>query len=33
MRHYMTEVVYNDRGNSVTMAKIFRGAPSANGKK
>jgi len=25
MRHYMTEVAYNDRGNSVVMAKVFRG--------
>jgi serine/threonine-protein kinase RsbW len=33
MRHYMTEVVYNERGNSVTMAKVFRGGASANGKK
>jgi serine/threonine-protein kinase RsbW len=30
MRHYMTEVNYNDRGNSVVMAKVFRGS---NGKK
>jgi serine/threonine-protein kinase RsbW len=29
MRHYMTEVAYNDRGNSVTMVKVFRN----NGKK
>ena len=28
MRHYMTEVVFNDRGNSVRMSKILR-----NGKK
>jgi serine/threonine-protein kinase RsbW len=28
MRHYMTEVKYNDRGNSVWMAKTFN-----NGKK
>ena len=28
MRHYMTEVAYNDRGNSVAMAKVFR----SNGK-
>jgi len=28
MRHYMTEVEYNTRGNSVAMAKVFR-----NGKK
>lgn len=25
MRHYMTEVMYNERGNSVDMAKVFRG--------
>jgi serine/threonine-protein kinase RsbW len=24
MRHYMTEVAYNDRGNSVVMRKVFR---------
>jgi serine/threonine-protein kinase RsbW len=29
MRHYMSEVVYNDQGNSVSMAKVFR----LNGKK
>ena len=29
MRHYMTEVVFNDRGNRVSMSKHFRG----NGKK
>ena len=29
MRHYMTEVAYNDRGNGVTMSKVFK----ANGKK
>jgi serine/threonine-protein kinase RsbW len=29
MRHYMTEVAYNESGNSVTMCKHFR----ANGKK
>jgi serine/threonine-protein kinase RsbW len=29
MRHYMTEVHYNSRGNSVSMVKAFRG----NGKK
>jgi serine/threonine-protein kinase RsbW len=28
MRHYMTEVVFNDRGNSVRMSKVLR-----NGKK
>ena len=25
MRHYMTEVEYNSAGNSVSMAKVFRG--------
>jgi len=30
MRHYMTRVDYNDRGNSVSMTKVFRGG---NGKK
>ena len=29
MRYYMTEVAYNARGNSVSMAKVFK----ANGKK
>jgi serine/threonine-protein kinase RsbW len=29
MRHYMSEVAYNDRGNSVSMAKVF----CTNGKK
>jgi serine/threonine-protein kinase RsbW len=29
MRHYMTEVEYNDVGNCVSMAKVFR---NANGK-
>lgn len=29
MRHYMSHVEYNDRGNSVAMSKVFRG----NGKK
>jgi serine/threonine-protein kinase RsbW len=24
MRHYMTEVVYNERGNSVAMRKVFK---------
>jgi serine/threonine-protein kinase RsbW len=28
MRHYMSEVQYNDRGNAVVMSKVFR-----NGKK
>jgi serine/threonine-protein kinase RsbW len=30
MRHYMTQVDYNERGNSVSMTKVFRGG---NGKK
>lgn len=25
MRHYMSEVQYNDRGNSVSMVKVFKG--------
>jgi serine/threonine-protein kinase RsbW len=29
MRHYMTEVAYNDRGNTVSMCRHFR----SNGKK
>jgi len=29
MRHYMSEVQYNDRGNSVSMVKVFK----LNGKK
>jgi serine/threonine-protein kinase RsbW len=29
MRHYMSEVAYNSRGNGVTMSRVFRG----NGKK
>ena len=29
MRHYMTKVAYNDRGNSVVMCKVFR----SNGRK
>jgi serine/threonine-protein kinase RsbW len=32
MRHYMTEVEYNQSGNSVSMAKVFRNYNS-NGKK
>lgn len=32
MRHYMNEVVYNDRGNSVFMSRLFR-APGSNGRK
>jgi serine/threonine-protein kinase RsbW len=31
MRHYMTEVVFNDRGNGVNMRKTFR--LGGNGKK
>lgn len=33
MRHYMTEVAFNQCGNGVTMSKIFRGSPGSNGKK
>jgi serine/threonine-protein kinase RsbW len=33
MRHYMTEVAYNPRGNGVTMSKVFRASPGSNGKK
>ncbi len=29
MRHYMTEVAYNPRGNGLTMSRVFR----SNGKK
>jgi serine/threonine-protein kinase RsbW len=29
MRHYMTDVAYNERGNGVIMSRVFRG----NGKK
>ena len=25
MRHYMTDIRYNGRGNSVTLSKVFRG--------
>jgi serine/threonine-protein kinase RsbW len=32
MRHYMTEVAYNDTGNTVTMRKVFR-TTGPNGKK
>jgi serine/threonine-protein kinase RsbW len=31
MRHYMTEVAFNERGNGVNMSKVFRS--SGNGKK
>jgi len=31
MRHYMTEVAFNDRGNVVSMSKVFR--TGTNGKK
>jgi serine/threonine-protein kinase RsbW len=30
MRHYMTEVAFNERGNGVAMTKLYR--PGANGK-
>jgi len=33
MRHYMTEVAFNERGNSVAMSKVFRASPASNGKK
>jgi serine/threonine-protein kinase RsbW len=35
MRHYMTEVTFNARGNCVTMSKVFRhpGNNGNNGKK
>jgi serine/threonine-protein kinase RsbW len=33
MRHYMTEVAFNERGNGVTMSKTFRTGASGNGKK
>ena len=33
MRHYMTDVAFNERGNVVTMSKVFRAGPSSNGKK
>jgi serine/threonine-protein kinase RsbW len=33
MRHYMTEVAFKDRGNTVAMTKVFRSSPSSNGKK
>jgi serine/threonine-protein kinase RsbW len=33
MRHYMTEVAFNERGNRVTMSKVFRAGPGNNGKK
>jgi len=31
MKHYMSEITYNERGNSVQMSKLFRN--SNNGKK
>jgi serine/threonine-protein kinase RsbW len=31
MRHYMTDVAFNSRGNGVNMSKVF--LPSSNGKK
>jgi serine/threonine-protein kinase RsbW len=33
MRHYMTDVAFNERGNGVNMSKVFRVGPVANGKK
>lgn len=33
MRHYMTEVSFKERGNTVAMTKVFRSHPSSNGKK
>lgn len=33
MRHYMTDVAFNERGNSVAMSKVFRAGPGGNGKK
>lgn len=33
MRHYMTEVAFNERGNGVTMSKVFRAGAGSNGKK
>lgn len=33
MRHYMTEVAYSERGNSVSMSKVFRADSGSNGKK
>ncbi len=30
MRHYMTEVAFNGRGNGVTMSKVFHAANSKN---
>jgi serine/threonine-protein kinase RsbW len=33
IRHYMTEVAFNERGNSVAMSKVFRAGPGGNGKK
>jgi len=33
MRHYMTEVAFNERGNDVIMSKVFRASPGSNGKK
>ena len=33
MRHYMTEVAFDERGNTLTMSKVFRAGSSSNGKK
>jgi serine/threonine-protein kinase RsbW len=33
MRYYMTEVHYNQCGNSVFLRKVFRANPGSNGKK
>ena len=33
MRHYMTSVRYNERGNAVIMTKVRRGGSYPNGKK
>jgi serine/threonine-protein kinase RsbW len=33
MRHYMSDVCFRGRGNTVAMTKVFRAAPNTNGKK
>lgn len=33
MRHYMSEVAFSERGNTVAMTKVFRAALNSNGKK
>lgn len=33
MRHYMSEVAYNQRGNTVAMSKIFQADAENNGQK